>query len=58
MMAPASLAIANLSGTASIATTRSAPSKNALRIAIWPTGPHPHIAIVSPGWMLQKSAAM
>ena len=29
-----------------------------LLMANWPTGPQPQMAIVSPGWMLQYSAAM
>ena len=51
-------AMRSRSGTSSIAITRSAPSRNALRIAICPTGPQPHTAIVSPRWMSQFSAAM
>src|ERR1044072_5157339 len=56
--APPSLAIISRSGTVSMAMTRPAPSRNALRIANCPTGPQPHTATVSPGWMLQFSAAM
>ena len=41
-----------------MAITRSAPSRNALLIANWPTGPHPQIATVSPPFKLQKSAAI
>ena len=49
---------ARRSGTVSMAMTRSAPSRKALRMANCPTGPQPQIAIVSPAWMLQNSAAM
>ena len=56
--APPSIARRSRSGTSSIAMTRSAPSRNALRIANCPTGPQPHTATVSPRWMSQFSAAM
>ena len=45
-------------GTQSMAITFSAPSISALAIAICPTGPQPQTAMMSPGWMLQFSAAM
>jgi hypothetical protein len=41
-----------------MAMTRPAPSSHAEAIQNWPTGPQPHTAIVSPGEMLQFSAAM
>ena len=34
-----------------MAITRSAPSRYALLIANWPTGPQPQTATMSPGWM-------
>src|SRR5215213_3538003 len=40
-----------------MATTCLAPSRMALRIAIWPTGPQPQIATVSVGWMSHWTAA-
>ena len=58
VIAPAACASASRSGTVSIAITRSAPSRKALRIANWPTGPQPQIATVSPPLRLQNSAAM
>ena len=45
------------SGTRSIAMTCLAPSRMALRIAIWPTGPQPQTATVSVGWMSHWTAA-
>jgi hypothetical protein len=47
--APAARANPSRSGTVSIASTRLAPSRKQLRIAICPTGPQPQTAIVSPG---------
>lgn len=41
-----------------MAITRSAPKRNALRMANCPTGPQPQMAMVSPGMILQNSAAM
>ena len=43
-----SCASASRSGTVSMAMTRSAPSRKALRMANCPTGPQPQMAIVSP----------
>ena len=45
-------------GQRSMAMTRSAPSRYALTIEKSPTGPQPHTATVSPGRILQFSAAM
>jgi hypothetical protein len=47
---PTALAIDRRSGTRSMQMTCFAPSRTALRIAIWPTGPAPHIATVSVGF--------
>ena len=41
-----------------MAITRWAPSIQALWMANCPTGPHPQMATVSPGWIWQFSAAM
>ena len=41
-----------------MAMTRSAPSQKAHFMANSPTGPQPHTATVSPGWIWQFSAAM
>ena len=53
-----SRAMRSRSGKRSMAMTRSAPSRNALLMANWPTGPQPQTATVSPGLMSQFSAAM
>ena len=58
VMAPASCAILSRSGTVSMAMTRSAPFRNALRMENWATGPQPNTAIVSPPVIWQKSAPM
>ncbi len=58
VIAPASFARARRSGTLSMAITRLAPSRKAERTENWPTGPAPIPAMVSPGWMSQKSAPM
>ena len=58
VIAPASAAIARRSGTVSMAITRSAPSRKALRMANCATGPQPNTAIVSPPLMSQNSAPM
>ena len=55
---PATAASASRSGKRSMAMTRSAPSRYALLIANWPTGPQPQTATVSPGLISQFSAAM
>lgn len=55
--APPARAMPSRSGTVSIAMSRSAPSRKAERIAIYPTGPQPLMAMVSPSWMSQNSAA-
>ena len=57
VMAPPARAMARRSGTWSIAITCLAPSRMALRIAIWPTGPAPQIATVSVGSMSHCTAA-
>ena len=44
VIAPPARAMSRRSGTLSIAITCLAPSRTALRIAIWPTGPQPQIA--------------
>jgi len=46
--APAAFAMASLSATVSMAITRPAPRRKALRMANCPTGPQPHTAMVSP----------
>ena len=58
LRAPARAAMASRAGTRSMAITRAAPRWSALRIANSPTGPQPHTATTSPGWISQFSAAM
>ena len=55
--APPACAIARRSGTLSMAMTCFAPSRIALRMVICPTGPQPHMATVSVGWMSHCTAA-